>query len=570
MKSVLLFSFLLFSLSIIDATPSRWLLFLDSTQTDDNIRQEYRVVRYRDVQYAYYAILWLLALVVLVVNPTILGIQLCSQLSTSSRLSLSSADVDDKDKKRSRQFTSFTSNKPHPLAFRFFILIGRLLIKTVRTFLSFLCGSIWKVVLKIVPQKKKRHILVMTHQDGTKGRTNAAKVFFLLVSGRLKAVILGCIVGPTCTVVLLRFIAGTVVGPSLNDQTVLAQAVSLMTALGIIISSVLNGFGSVSMPYSCLAGLFLEPIHPEAVAYSEKELERTKGSLEERKTSLEAVKLDVKSGDLYARRKSQGNFGDIGDEVNQRRKMLSEDISFLETLVIEMEQDLVEMRHSQYTAAMSRTLQGRLLSWLGLLFSLILIIRLISALIQTFPRAGYDSLSMDDSSRVDIITRLVLFSRASSHDAELLSQCISLVLTAFLSFSQVRYFLRTAVSVRASLSGLYKKVCCVRDDERQPIVRQDVFDLVFGPVVSGLMGCYFLAANVLTKLMIPKEYRIGFSAALGGTHDAIHIRMSTLNTIFVASALISSAILGMRLGIQRQNTHRHQAWSSEKGQELDP
>jgi hypothetical protein len=84
------------------------------------------------------------------------------------------------------------------------------------------------------------------------------------------------------------------------------------------------------------------------------------------------------------------------------------------------------------------------------------------------------------------------------------------------------------------------------------------------------MGCYFIAAVVLTKLMLPLKYRAGYSAALGEAHSAVHIRLESLNAIFVASALVSGLILGMRVGIQRQNTQRYLSWIAKDIRELDP
>lgn len=105
---------------------------------------------------------------------------------------------------------------------------------------------------------------------------------------------------------------------------------------------------------------------------------------------------------------------------------------------------------------------------------------------------------------------------------------------------------------------------------------------VYAHIVSSLMICYFVACIVLTKMMLPVDYRKAFSAALwqgGGAGSSnlndgdeevndngillFRIRTSAVNTAFILSALISTFVLALLLGIQRQNTFRHlTAWSS--------
>jgi hypothetical protein len=77
--------------------------------------------------------------------------------------------------------------------------------------------------------------------------------------------ILGCTFG-LLAVAPITSLAPLVIESHPTTATVLSTAVSWIYALGIIVSAILNGFGSVSMPHNCLAGLYLEPIHPDAIA----------------------------------------------------------------------------------------------------------------------------------------------------------------------------------------------------------------------------------------------------------------------------------------------------------------
>jgi hypothetical protein len=81
-------------------------------------------------------------------------------------------------------------------------------------------------------------------------------------------------------------------------------------------------------------------------------------------------------------------------------------------------------------------------------------------------------------------------------------------------------------------------------------------------VLASLMGCYFLACLVLTKMMLPEAFRAEFSAALGGK-GMFQIRTCNVNAAFAVSAIVSTITLGTLLGIQRQNTHRYTTKTDE-------
>lgn len=558
LKSVLFLSFLLFSLSILDASPPHWLWILTRETFQDRLGSSRNFDSYRSVAFAYYAVLWSMAFIILIVQPAVAGTKLWERVfDTSPSMLDNPADDQESEKKRIR---SFAVRKDYPLVVRMLLLLVRIVVQSLRFALWFLSGWLWALLMRLWPLNQPNGPGLTLHAS-IKPRHQT-----WMSSKTVKSTLLGCLMGPSCIFLILRAVAFPILVPSLHDQTLLAKAISLMVALGIVLSSILNGFGSVSLPYSCLAGEFLEPIRPEAVSYAEHELDKAAKSLEERKFALDGIKIEVsRMVDSPVRRKG---FSELGDEVSQRRKQLKEEVAFMESLVHEMEEDLNEMRQAQYLAAMSRTPLGRVRSSLGIAFSLILIVRLISATLQILP--GVKSESSSDQPRVDVITRFIIWSKLSSNDAELLSQVVSLILTALLSASQIRYFLRTALSINSWFNRLIGRVCCNPCTEHQTIGHVSDF---FSPVLAGCMGCYCLAAIVLTKIMLPKGYQAGFSAALGESNDSLfRIRLDSLNTIYVASALASMLILGVRLGIQRQNTYRHIEWMDHQSKQhtLDP
>jgi len=289
---------------------------------------------------------------------------------------------------------------------------------------------------------------------------------------------------------------------------------------------------------------------------------------------------------------------------NERKKqqdMLCQEVEFLETLCDELTEEIQEMHHAQETATKARTPMGRMKGWLGVLFSIILVVRLASAvsdIYKTYYSSPSSNGGSDDVSspttiiqrRTDPITSALLWLMGhhlvSHEDYNTLSQCISLLMTALLSFSQLRMFLRTVAALNRRFAQAFQ-VCTKRrkNTHHLPTLAAAVspsssttslkapestassppsntsnsnnnnVSRVYSHMLGSLMGCYFLSCVVLTKRLLPPEYRSGFSAALGGTEYSVH--SAVVNTTFCISAMLSASILGLLFGIQQQNTRRH-------------
>jgi uncharacterized membrane protein YgcG len=445
----------------------------------------------------------------------------------------------------------------------------------------------------------------------------------------------------------------------------LSTAVSWLCAIGILLSACLNGFGSVSMPYSCLAGLYLEPIRPESISKAEMELSKAQGLLEERRADLGTVSLILPTGGgsgsssstacdhHHAVSPSNSNtanapsssggssstggwnrvttilsraaissgaagsgggkrFTDLTEGVNQRRRLLLTEMDFLNVLVEEMKDELSEMRQAQHAVSMARTTMGQVNSWLGVVFSIVLLMRLGSAMLFVWRHHhGLISVTMRGSDPVTMGMLWLIgnnYVTMTQQDYNTLSQFISLLLTAVLSISQVRTFWRTVDYIYRRILLLYRKMYGHDSSTSSssslattPNTTDEASNMgnrvaagsksssrsVYAHIVSSLMICYFVACIALTKMMLPVDYRKSFSAALwqgaaAGSSSShylndgeeevndeengmliFRIRTSAVNTAFIVSALISTFVLALLLGIQRQNTFRHlTAWSA--------
>jgi hypothetical protein len=321
----------------------------------------------------------------------------------------------------------------------------------------------------------------------------------------------------------------------------------------------LNGFGSVSMPQSCLSGLYLKPVRPEVIRKLTAERESVHQALEFKKQNLRDMRVST-TGFL------QRTFSDIGDEVSNRKLILQTEIEFLEVLYQELGEDLDEVQLSQKLAVEARTTVGTIKSYLGVIFSILLLIRIFNAAMNIWKSytINVDTHKIADQ---DLVTTVLLWlaghNFVSPQQYSMASQIISLALTAFLSFSQVRNFLRTVTAVNRRLGVLYENFLCSKWSTKKSTLTSKTKSISlyggFAGYLAALTGCcYSLSCIVLIKMMLPEEFCEGFSTALGGM-DVFTIHSSVVNTVFASSAGISAVILGMLFGIQRQNNFRHTA-----------
>ena len=412
-------------------------------------------------------------------------------------------------------------------------------------------------------------------------------------------------IGGLCGIVVAVGLFGTI-GPlvvqlsSTKTTSILSQIVSWLCGVGLLISSILNGFGSVSLPYTTLSGFFLEQIRPEYMTKLEGNLKNMRKILIEKQNTLKELKVQIPtlnsprstnqssgspvetfSMSSFLSKKNTTNYGfsDIGGDLKKRREMLVTEIAFMEDLVRETALDLEELKHSQMTAAAARTSIGKAKLYVGLVFSSILLIRLFNAGYSIFK--SYGTLFSQDytphahkKSRSDVVTSIVLWLTGHHHFSHnqynMLSQVISLVLSAVLSFTQLRTFLRTATIVHRRLLRLYKTFFGAGENTNKTannLSDQQSKENFLWWIISALLGCYSLACILSIKILLPERFSVAFSMALEETSIFV-IRSSSVDAVFFSSALMSTAILGMLLGIQRQNISKHATILSKRGSNL--
>jgi hypothetical protein len=591
-KIALCLSLCLFSLSVLEATPSTWLLILTKeTATTENASNQEHAHHFLSITNAYRFLLWNLSLFVLIVFPCLVGTQIVGRILF--RIRSASATVDP-DEQKKRTFDAQRKNAWWVnLGYKLLLLIFR----GIRLVVIYPCTSLLRRVYGSFCIRGDEPVLVMTQKDVRQQCTNNRIALFIGSSLYRQSLIFGSFLGITATLATLRMIAPLVFHKTTTDASILAEPVSYMCAVGILLSALLNGFGSVSMPHSCLAGLYLEPVHPDAIAKAEIELQQAKTSLENSIAQMDTAGeihipsggqagtwmrsapkpsksfTDVQSGlRTFSRSvpKPSPSFSELGDSLTKRKQSLQSEVDFLGTLVSEMTQDVAEMRYSQAMATNARTTVGRIRSCVGVVFSVVLLIRLSSVAISIWTPGLRDNSSSIEirPAQGDPVTTALLWlmgkNLVTPQYYNALSQFISLLLTAFLSFSQVRTFLKMVTAFNRRIDHLFQTCYCKSEKKEDTLPGEKLLfnTKLHTHVLASLLGCYFLACIVLTTKILPVEYRAEFSAALGGK-EVFQIRTYAVNAAFALSAVVSTVILGMLLGIQRQNTNRYTTRADE-------
>jgi len=366
----------------------------------------------------------------------------------------------------------------------------------------------------------------------------------------------------------------------------LKYMVSILCSLGMIIASILNGFGCASLPHSNLVGLFLKPTPLSVISKVEDDLKYAMKRLEETRWMLSDVTTHQSSSSSISASTTSSNSRPYGvSKVSatdtQRIAQLQNEILFLENLVDDMNDDINEMKLSQSLALDARTSWGRVRGIVGVIFSIVLVIRVVVAansFMVIFERKNDDEGDIKSfNSTRDPLTSLLVWmvgrNIVTAEQYDMFRQATSLILAGVLSLSQVNAFFRVINALGRRLS----RVCGTSFPMKKCIPFKNGGGTGQSTGVSNnnnnnnnialllssfIMGCYFLACVTVVKMNLPIEYRASFSNAVGNDFD---FNTTLLNMIFFTSACVTAVILGSLFGIQRNNVERYQLESQLSG-----
>ena len=572
-QTCLLISLILFSLSILEAAPLAWLVVID--------RASLFIMWYR-------ALLWVQCILLLFVHPTFLGVIVITSLCADKPLLLSnkssSTSISQQGSSQNNVNVQHGRGKKKKKRNNPLIICIKIVWISIR---FFLVSIIWRILFrKIVGTIIPYRITRADSSDGgsSRGSGRNSKQIMVAVTFLASGYYMGS------RLLLHSPDEGDNVKEDYNTQHTSAYIfnyvslkfmVSTLCSFGMIIASVLNGFGCASLPHSNLVGLFLKPTPPSIIAKVEDDLKYAVNRLEETRWMLgdsttQQSSSASSSTSSPARSACPSYTPSKNKEVssssdNQRIKQVQEEVIFLENLVADMNDDIEEMKQSQQLAMDARTSWGRIRGILGVVFSIVLIIRVILAansFILIFERTNDDEKGIKSFNNTrDPLTSLLVYlvgrNIVNAEQYDLFRQATSLVLAGILSMTQVNAFFRVVGALGRKLS----RICGTSSLQitmftQSKKVHQggggqssNVGNNVALLTSSFIMGCYFLACVTVVKMNLPIEYRSSFSTAVGLNFD---FNTTMLNMIFFASSCVSATILASLFGIQHNNSERYQ------------
>lgn len=506
--SCLYTSMLLLSMSILEAAPFAWLVLFD--------RGSVFVWWYR-------ALLWTLCVLLLCVHPFMIGIILGTSL-----FSYQHPPKNQTERRRKSVFATCLS-----------VVWIAVRISVV---------SCWKILLRLLPCKRKVTGPVALQRFRRCCTTSVTVVALITLSVFVTfAMLLGSLT--------LQFKSDpdqrgfVAVNDSSDEGSVetflkrgpLQLMVASVCAFGMIIASLLNGFGSASLPHANLVGLLYKPASPALVAKVEDDLKYATKSLQEKQMILDDILRNPRSLS-----------SSLEDQRQQTISQLREECNFLSSLAADLKFDVQEMKHSQQlalSARMGRRIRyGRVVT--GVAFSVILVVRVVFAA-RSF--VGTRDAMMPTS---DPLTSVALFlirkNFVTQEFYERVRQGISLILAAVLSLSQIRAFFRIINIVGRKANKAFG-MCSSASSCKERTGNASRGLLL--TVSSFIMGCYFMSCVTVVKMFLPIEYRSSFSAAVG-----LHFDFNTifLQQMYVGAAIATAIILCALTGIQKSRSDCYQ------------
>lgn len=163
-----------------------------------------------------------------------------------------------------------------------------------------------------------------------------------------------------------------------QSSSLMKTMVTMICSFGLIVASILNGFGSSSLPHSNIVGIFLKPTPMATITKAENDCYYAKSQLEEKECLLSDI---MQSAANNGRSSSSSSFTSVIPTIKTDKQMqqLQDEVIFLANLVHDMNDDIYEMKQSQQLAVRARTTIGRIRVFFGVIFSVVLVVRVLIA-----------------------------------------------------------------------------------------------------------------------------------------------------------------------------------------------
>lgn len=315
------------------------------------------------------------------------------------------------------------------------------------------------------------------------------------------------------------------------DQYGMLNAVGRVGALGLVLVSVLSGYGTVSVPFSYLS-LFIRPVETGEISAMESQLQQTLVSRKQKIAKVDSLQMELKAKKESDEAKA-GFFSKFINAIGSVgvRKMMQDiaslevEIASLSSLEAALIADVNDLKKQRQKAILSRTFKGHLQNLLGYLLSLYCIYRMVASFMALL--VGEDT-SSDPVSKTLALALRVFTGGSITVDVHTTSQYLTLAFVGFISVTSLRGFMMHMQRFFSIFRG------------------SRISSIGFVLMLTELLGFYTISSLLLLRRQLPEQYRATVTDAIGGDleFDTYH---KGFHAIFLVTAFVSLGLLWQQI-----------------------
>lgn len=305
---------------------------------------------------------------------------------------------------------------------------------------------------------------------------------------------------------------------SSEGYSLIEFAVYRVCIIGVTIMSGLSGFGVVYTPYTSLS-YFARNVTETEVEYAKRAYDQTLDYIQSKQRQLD-IGEDLSTTSSHARNTNIINRWFGGSSKNSDREALREEIELLQQLSRSMLMDVEELENELQRTNASRTVFGKVISFLGTIFSIYCVYKLVTTTLNVL----FNRLGRGDP--VSTLLSLMVWNQGEDNEIDLQywSQQFSYLFIGMIVIGSVRGFL----TLMLKISRRYSQ-------------RAEISPSSALCIVAYILSTYLVSSVVMIQVTLPEEYRQLITKSLGHIEFDYFSRWSDI--IFLICSIVSSIVL---------------------------
>ena len=349
-----------------------------------------------------------------------------------------------------------------------------------------------------------------------------------------------------------------------DSNHALPFVLSRISNVGILLSTLLNGFGSVSLPYSFFMAIYMKHmLTPSNLKKKQTDLLLTQQYIQEKQETLESFHTKKTLSSTKSNSNSNSNSNSKyssswniffsnrsntgGNPQDKKILALSKEIHQLKAICAELQYDISETKQMMSASQISIFGMQSLGKLFGLIFTIILWLRISNAIYVCFQTNNNLIQSKKDLISISL-NWLIQKEIMVQEQYNIYSQCFSFLLTFYLSISQITTFSRMISSVKRKWQSILHLYHTQTKDSKIMVIIGDL-------LLNIIMGSYFLSCIVVMKMTLPTHHGKDFWEALGGAD--VHLDTQLTNKVFLISVFSSSMALLWTVRMHTDSLKKH-------------